>query len=349
MNKIERIVWLDYARVFAIFCVIVVHSTESIYPVNVDTLASLSVWRQIIVITLFTFGRLGVPVFLFLSGYLLLDRKYDDQGIIRFYCHNLCPLVFTTEIWIVIYGLFNMWYRSSPFNIVKLMKELLFFRICDMSHMWYMPMIIGVYLILPLMSQVVRTSNIRYLETLSGFAFFILFCLPVINVFRNVAGKELLHSCIDMSFSGGIYVIMLLFGYYARRGEFDLVSTPIVVVIGITSFILTVYTQYYSNVHGVDNAVWYDSASLVLCSLSIFILISRLNLKRNKWIEQISILSFGIFLIHNIVLMVLLKYLFLDASMWKIGIMMVLTSAITYAITYVMSCFKISKYLLLFK
>ena len=77
----NRISWLDYARTFAILCVIVVHSTESIYPINADTMAMLPFVKKIIVISLFTFGRLGVPVFLFLTGYLLLDRTYDDKGI----------------------------------------------------------------------------------------------------------------------------------------------------------------------------------------------------------------------------------------------------------------------------
>ncbi len=349
VKKKERLAWIDYARTFAILCVIIVHSTEAVYPINVETLTMLVNHSSWIVISLFTLGRLGVPIFLFISGYLLLDKEYDDKGIRNFYRHNFCPLLITTELWILIYGLFTMWYTSSPFNFKDVVKDVLFFRLCDMSHMWYMPMILGIYLWLPLMAKVVRTSNIRYVEVLSGFAFIILFCLPVINVFRDVAGKSLLNSYIDMGCSGGIYGMMLLFGYYVKKGEFDSVPTPLISVTGIASFGLTVYTQYYSNAHGVNYAVWYNSASLVICSLAVFILLARLSLKRNRLIEQISILSFGIYLIHNMVLKVLLHYLSYNVTMLKIGIIMVLTFLITYGIVYIISCFKISKHLLLIK
>lgn len=115
--KNGRIVWLDYARAFAILCVVVVHSTESIYPVNVETLAILPCVSKLVVISLFTLGRLGVPIFLFISGYLLLDKDYDDNGIKKFFSHNYGQLLITTEFWILLYGLFNMWYTSSAFNV----------------------------------------------------------------------------------------------------------------------------------------------------------------------------------------------------------------------------------------
>lgn len=351
MTKNERIAWLDYARSFAIICVVIVHSTEYVYPMNATVLNELPDFIKLVVISLFTLGRLGVPIFLFLSGYLLLDRNYDDNGIRNFYRHNFVPLIIDTEFWILIYGLFTMWYTSSPFDFEGVMKDIFFFRLCDMTHMWYMPMILGIYLWLPLMSKVVRTSNIRYLEALSGFAFMILFCIPDVNTFRDVAGKEPLNSWLDMSCSGGIYGMMILFGYYVKKGEFESVPVPLLTGIGISSFSLTVYTQFYLTAHGIDYAVWYNSASLVLCSLSIFVLLSRLKFKlnRNKYIEQISILSFGIYLIHNMVLKVLLKYLPYGASIQKIGIMLGVTFFITYGIARVISRYKLSKYLILVK
>lgn len=218
-----------------------------------------------------------------------------------------------------------------------------------MSHMWYMPMILGLYLWVPLMAKVVRTSNIKYLEALSGLTFAIFFCLPMINGILYLAGIETLNSYIDMGCSGGIYGLMLVLGYYVKKGEFDFVPTPFLTLTGITCFSLTVYQQFFFNVRGIDCAVWYNSPSLVVCSLVIFILFDRLKPKRNKFIEQVSKMSFGIYLIHNMVLKVLLKYLSYDASIQKIGIMLFLTLFITYFIAHMISQYKLAKYLILTK
>ncbi len=41
VKKKERVAWIDYARTFAILCVIIVHSTEAVYPVNIETVNML--------------------------------------------------------------------------------------------------------------------------------------------------------------------------------------------------------------------------------------------------------------------------------------------------------------------
>ena len=73
-RQTDRILWLDNARAFAILAVIFVHATENIYTMNADHLTGENVISMVFAILGFTFGRLGVPLFLFLTGYLLLDR-----------------------------------------------------------------------------------------------------------------------------------------------------------------------------------------------------------------------------------------------------------------------------------
>lgn len=345
----NRISWLDYARTFAILCVIVVHSTESIYPINADTMAMLPFVKKIIVISLFTFGRLGVPVFLFLTGYLLLDRPYDEKGIQRFYRHNFVPLLLTTELWIIIYEAFISWYTNTPVDVWAALKDLLFLKQCNLSHMWYMPMIIGMYLGIPLMSNAVKTCNLRYLELLIGIAFIVLFCPPVLNTFLYAEGKESINFCLDFSWTGGIYGIMMLSGYCVKKGVFAAVKTPFVVLVGMFSFIVTVYAQYFSNVRNIDCGVWYNSGSLILCSFSVFLLIKRWNPKERKLVAQISIFSFGIYLIHNPVLMILLKYMPMAESVKKIIVLMFFTFILTYGIIYTLSKFKVFRHLLMIK
>lgn len=64
---------------------------------------------QIFRITFFTIGRLGVPIFLFLTGALTLKKQIDtDEDVLKFYKKNLIPLLITIEIWNVFYNLFSL-------------------------------------------------------------------------------------------------------------------------------------------------------------------------------------------------------------------------------------------------
>lgn len=88
----------------------------------------------------------GYTAFLCISGVLLLGREYRVK---EFYKSSLLPLVLTTEIWMIA----NYLFVCSPvqdhvFKIDELFREMLFLERPSLSHMWYMPMIIGVYVAL---------------------------------------------------------------------------------------------------------------------------------------------------------------------------------------------------------
>lgn len=103
MSSKTRVIWLDWARAFAILAVIICHSTEAIYPFTIDAMASASNTSRLAALSYFSFGRLGVPFFLFMTGYLLLDREYNRTACVHFWKTKWFGLLLATEIWIVIY------------------------------------------------------------------------------------------------------------------------------------------------------------------------------------------------------------------------------------------------------
>ena len=99
-DRCSRMVWADAARSFAILCVVLCHTAEAVFgfdPVLLPQYQS-SMKLQVLAFFLFTAGRLGVPVFLFLSGFLLMDREYPDaQSVAHFWKTHLCSLWCTTQ------------------------------------------------------------------------------------------------------------------------------------------------------------------------------------------------------------------------------------------------------------
>lgn len=303
-----RIIWLDYARMIAIICVVITHATETVFKLNAETLVQFSMLRRIFVISMFTIGRLGVPIFFLLTGYLLLDREYSSEKYMSFLKNNFCGLFLTTAIWIVVYNIFNAVFLKTPFDIIKCLKNLLFLRATEMSHMWYMPVIIGIYLFIPFVANALRNTDIKVLCIPLLIAFVYQFVVPVVNVWLKATGHETISSLPDVSFSGNGYGFIILLGYLVKKGIFDKIPSIIFAILGAFGFAFTVYTQNFSDVQGISYNVWYDSATLLIVDLAIFVLLSRMKLKFGKIASCISIASFGIYLIHNLILIILNRY-----------------------------------------
>lgn len=140
----NRIVKLDIARTFAILCVVLCHCSEMIYTQQSVKAAELGISSRIFMFGTFTIGRLGVPIFLYLSGILLLKKTIDsDEDIFKFYKNNLFPLFVVNEIWVILYKLYGVFVLNEKFIFGDLIRELLLLKNSTMVNMWYMPMIIG--------------------------------------------------------------------------------------------------------------------------------------------------------------------------------------------------------------
>ena len=86
MDNLKRQNNLDIARSFAIVAVILCHSVEYAYSVAMQDWKNLQGVDQIFRSLTFTIGRLGVPIFLLLTGFLLLNKIIKNpEDIMNFY------------------------------------------------------------------------------------------------------------------------------------------------------------------------------------------------------------------------------------------------------------------------
>lgn len=89
----KRILWIDNIRALATAFVVLCHVTESIYSLNTEGMDMLADEQQVIALSMFTLGRLGVPMFFFLSGYLLLDSEYDGNKTKIFLSKKIAAII----------------------------------------------------------------------------------------------------------------------------------------------------------------------------------------------------------------------------------------------------------------
>ena len=310
--KSERIYWIDAARCIAIICVVLCHTSEIYFFWSGEDIFSYSWLLQAVSFTTFTIGRLGVPLFLFISGYLLLDRDYDDPCCIRFWKRNLVSLLFTTEIWIVLYYIFLSFYNHQSLlaQVPGLLASMLFLNDAGFPHYWYLPMILGIYLILPLVSNAIRRLSLRTLLVPLSISAVFLFGLPTINVLLQPFANGLeLNTMLSLDFSGGVYGIYLISGYLFKRylNINRKISIPALLLLGISTVSIQIILL---NLH-IRYLVWYDFLPLGAAAFFLFAVIKNAKIfnKNNRIISSLSACSFGIYLIHYPVIYVIRLYL----------------------------------------
>lgn len=214
----NRILWLDIARCLAILSVLLVHSAESGYSLAFEELAGLGIPSACFRVICFTAGRLGVPLFLAISGYLLLDRDFStSKKIIKFYKSNLFPLLLTVEIWVVLYYFSQVLFNSQTFELRNLIDNMLFMRANEFSHFWYMPMIIGLYIAIPFIARAIKGIEAKALLVPFAAVFIVVFAVNTLNAYYNMFDIETLSPRVDVTFLGGNYGFYLLLGFYVKR------------------------------------------------------------------------------------------------------------------------------------
>lgn len=356
----KRIAWLDYARMFAILCVVMCHAAENYYRPILLGQKEIDVIQWFILNFLFMVGRLGVPVFLGITGVLMLGRNWKP---LEFYKKYLFPMVITTEIWIVLNYLFQWIVMHEGFHLKKLIRQMLFLTVPGLSHMWYMPMIIGLYVIIPFLSRGMMcfTKKEDYIlpGVLSVFSFII---LPTVSVFRVEAfpGSALTQQ-IDVSFLGGVYGLYIILGYMiGKKKILEKIPGKWIFITGILAFGLNIYGQYYLYIHhfyATTRLTWYTSAGIFIAGGCVFELFRRglqeISINQNCFVKWIAKYSFGIYLLHKPVQILVIKYFPIDVfcSVVKSGIVFLASFLLSVLILVPISRYggKLGKWVFLMK
>ena len=177
--KQERIVWADLLRFIAMFMVIAVHCTD---PFNISPVARTNpvynFWGTLYGSSL----RACVPLFVMLTGMLILPVKTDSN---TFYKKRLMRIIPPFIIWSVLYNLFPwitgllgldrsvitdffVYAGDNPSqSFIDSFKNILMipfnFTAYD-THMWYIYMLIGLYLFMPVLSPWLEKASPKQLR-----------------------------------------------------------------------------------------------------------------------------------------------------------------------------------------
>lgn len=169
----QREIWLDWLRVTALFMVMLTHSCEPFYLGGEGSLI-LTRADAIWVAVLNSLPRAAVALFVFASAYLQFPLHYSTGEFFKKRALRILPPFF---FWTVVYAL--VW--GQP---VQNFKDLLLNFNYAAGHLWFVYMLIGLYLIMPLLSPWADKVGKRELQLYLGIWLF----TTLIPLIRQWAG-----------------------------------------------------------------------------------------------------------------------------------------------------------------
>ncbi len=307
MEQKQRYHWIDFGRVMAVFGVVLCHATESVYSLKADFMGRMSMQSRVFAFSSFAIGRTtSVPIFLMITGYLLLDRSYNRATYEHFLRYKWKHLLFCTWIWFIIYTLFLIFVQNQKMSMFDIIGSLLFVKSISMGHVWYLPMILGMYLLLPFVATALKNMDTAALRIPLMVFMLTSFAVPFCSVIIKVAYGKGLSLKFSSGFSGGAYGIYILLGYIIKQGKLKHVPCLFLCLTFIGSIVGSTCFQMWAYAHNYTYNVWYNNPLVLVGSVTLFELLSRLRIKDSRdCVHKFAAFSFGIYLIHMPVLRII--------------------------------------------
>lgn len=336
----------DLIRVIAILCVVMVHVTVEFLELWKTSPNSFSYISTNVIDSL---SRCGVGLFLMLSGALLLDenRKITIEIAFKKYiCPMACLLFFWSAVYTIVTNVLQPIVLHNQIDIGTVVHAFFFGH----YHMWYLFALIGLYLVTPILKCFVKIENKKIvlyyilLSIIFQFALTFLYALSsYLPIFASVG--EWLNG-FKLNFGG--FVTYYLLGWYIKNVGFEKKHRICIYVLGLVFVVLLfLFKQQFPNQIVIFNA---DTGCFVLFpAVALFVLIKqtyRSTPKKDSILQKLSPLTFGVYLIHLLVLNVFIMIVPHEAFSSIVYIF--LSWGVSLVVSFVL-CFVISKIPLLKK
>ena len=355
----KRLVYLDILKIIGIFLMVANHCVDNVTP-----LERAEPWYNLWGSVYNSFTRPAIPLFMMVTGILLLPTKMEMGA---FYKKKISRVIIPFLFWSVLYNLFP-WLTG----VINCAPETinLFFKWVDPSQsfcdalnnvlmipfnfsrfaiqMWYVYLLIGIYLYIPIFSAWVEKADKHSQRIFLGIWAVSLF----IPYLRNYLSANVFGECSWNEF--GLFYYFAGFSGYLLLGH-HLVKYPLnlskakkyslaLITFAIGYAITLIGFKNATAVVGQSDAMvelffTFCSPNVALMSFAIFIVCQDVTIRNEKisrLITQFSICTFGIWMCHYFFVgPVYLMVRGLDAPvLLKVFMENILVLAISFAVVY---------------
>ena len=287
-------------RTIAIVAVILLHAGNDL---TVQTMSSLEVYRWWTVDFYQSFGRVGVPLFVMLTGMLLLTPRKEPEGLETIFKKRWVRVGLPFVFWAVVYFLWAFLVNGQAVTANFIIQGVLS---GPYYQFWYIYMLLGLYLLTPVLRVMVAHAE----RSVAKFSLLLWFVgttiLPVVAL--------LTPYHLDVN----VLVIPTYVGYYVL-GVYLMsvkVKRSYLVALMVLGIALTATFTYVlaATIGGTDMYFFqqYLSPTMILAAVTVFLLLLTVKppsiqtesspTKATKFIKVVSENTFPIFLLHVMII-----------------------------------------------
>lgn len=312
--KKERVIYYDILNILACFCVIWLHCNGNVHNYTADR-----VWATSLIVEIIAYW--AVPVFFMLTGATLMDyrKKYDTK---TFFKKRVLKTVIPFFIWsilIIIWKYYTNRLQIEKFSIITILN--IIFSNQQETIYWFFWSLFAVYISLPVLSVLTEQKHRKTLW----------YIVIVSAIFNSI---PLVSNILKLKWNGSFnfpiatgYIVYVILGYLISTQDIDKKKRYIVYLLGVISILIRYFATYFlSKKYGIVNKLFFNYTyfTALFLALSVFLFVKNINFKKFlktekaiNIISKISSCSFGIYLIHMIVMTYEVKLLAINTRSWE--------------------------------
>lgn len=295
--KPRRIEYFDWLRILCCFSVILLHSNPWYHSqIRSHNYKIYNIYHNV--------TRFGVPIFFMISGTLFLEKDISFGIMLNKYIKCIyIKLLF----WSFFYSL-----REKIINKNNFKKTFIMF-LNGHFHLWFLFSISGLYLITPFLKQITKKKNLFKIflalnVLFSLFPNLLTIIFYISKDYYNAINRRISRFLLNNFFNPD--QMYYIFGFYLNRYNIKPLFRIIIYIFGIFLTIFTIQMTYYISFKTNKKIYFFSSfyINVFFASIGVFIFFKYNfnNLKYKKslkeFIQKLSSLTFGIYIIHPFVL-----------------------------------------------
>lgn len=254
-----------------------------------------------------------VPIFIMISGALFLNPE-KEIGIHKLYVHNIFRIFTSFVFWSFVYASYNFIGSEDSNRINGWIIQFL----GGHFHMWFLWLIIGLYILTPILRKISKDKKLMYYLILISifFNFAIPFLLGITDIFIpafqpivRIIQSHLTN--LNLQTIGG-YITYFFLGYYLRVINLNKKKEILLIILGTLisiAIVGTTYMSFQSVFSSKGELFQFCSLYALAQSVSVFLICKRFfHEKESKTISFLSKYSLGIYLIHMLIIYLLVLH-----------------------------------------
>lgn len=370
----ENIGWIDALRITACVTVVFAHCCDPF-------VAQFDANRGMFLTGVFlgSLTRPCVPLFVMMTAVLLLPIKQDNNygGFCRKRIGRLLTPLFFWSIALPLLAFCYFTYINpdtanlqlsadeyTASNLITRLYTFIFNFNFDTIPLWYLYMLIGLYLIMPIINAWLvnaERKEIRQLLRIWGVTLllpYIKMVAPALGYKGNYGHMGILGEC-DWNVYGTFYYVSgfigyMILAYYLKKYPLQwswkkmvAICIPMFLVgYAITSVGYIITNNHYPGNYAYLEILWYFTGiNVFMMTFPVFVVIQKINAKPRQWMQKAASLTFGVYLCHFTFTFV--SYDLYDTPTLPYVVRILLAAAttlvISLAITWTMSKFAMTR------